>query len=90
MPSINFTFSEESEESGYLVPLSAIAPGEETRQGYIFIYEPQTSTVRKTRVRARDVRENLVIIREGLDAGDIIAVAGVSFLYDGPIGRRRP
>ena len=39
--------------------------------------------MRKTRVRARDVRENLVIIREGLKAGDIIAVAGVSFLYDG-------
>ncbi len=77
-----FTFSEEGEESGYLIPLSAIAPGEETRQGYVFVYEPQTSTVRKTRVRARDVRENLVIIREGLKAGDIIAVAGVSFLYD--------
>ena len=77
------TFRDESEQSGYLVPLAAIAPGTETRQGFAFVFDSKTSTVRKVKIRGRDVRDNLVIVREGLKAGDIIAVAGVTFLHDG-------
>ena len=76
-------FKERSAESGYLVPFSAIAPGEETRQGYVFVFDPQTSTVKKTKIRGQGVQGNLAIIHEGIKAGDVIAVAGVSFLYDG-------
>ena len=78
-----FTFHRADESTGYLVPLAAIAPGSESRQGFVFVYDPETSTVRKTLVRGRDVRDNLIVIYEGLKAGDVIAVAGVSFLYDG-------
>jgi multidrug efflux system membrane fusion protein len=68
---------------GYLVPLQAILPASEENQGYAFVYDPQTSTVKKTRVRSRGMENKKAIVSEGLAAGDVIAVAGVSFLADG-------
>lgn len=74
---------DESEAVSYLVPLSAIAPGEEPQGGYVFIYDPQSATVRKSAVRGGGVRDNRIVVTEGLESGQIIAVAGVSFLRDG-------
>ncbi len=74
----------EETETSFLVPLSAIAPGDEAGRGYVFVFDPETSTVRKTAVTGGDgVRDNRVLIREGIAAGDIVAVAGVKFLRDG-------
>jgi multidrug efflux system membrane fusion protein len=67
----------------YLVPLHAILAGEEPRQGYVFIYNHETSTVKKTLVRSSGVQNNMSMVYEGVSAGDIIAAAGVSFLSDG-------
>lgn len=78
-----FVLKDESRESGYLVPVQAILPAKEARQGYAFVYDPKTSTVRKALIHTRGVQYNMIIISEGLSAGDIIAVAGVSFLADG-------
>jgi hypothetical protein len=39
--------------------------------------------VKKTPVRSHGMAHSKVIVDEGLAAGDIIAVAGVSFLADG-------
>ena len=39
--------------------------------------------MRQVEVRSEGVRDNQVVISEGLEGGDIIAVAGVSFLSDG-------
>ena len=75
--------SEETEAS-FLIPLSAIAPGEDAGRGYVFVFDPESSTVRKTAVTGGGgVRDNRVLIRDGIVAGDIVAVAGVSFLRDG-------
>lgn len=73
---------------GYLVPITAIAPGDEPSTGFVFVYDPESSTVRKTAVtnntrRGGGVVENLIPIGEGVSAGDIVASAGVSFLRDG-------
>jgi RND family efflux transporter MFP subunit len=73
----------ENQQPGYLVPLQALLPAPETNQGYAFVYDPNTSTVRKTAVRARGIENKEAIVYEGLAPGDIIAVAGVSFLADG-------
>ena len=69
--------------TGYLVPIQAILPAKEARQGYAFVYDPETSTVRKTPIRTLGSERNMTVVSEGLSAGDIIAVAGVSFLADG-------
>lgn len=75
--------TDEARDTGYLVPLQAILPAKDAMQGYAFVYDPKTSTLKKTRVRTRGGRKNMSIVEEGLSAGDIIAVGGVSFLADG-------
>jgi RND family efflux transporter MFP subunit len=77
------TVKDENRKPGYLVPIQALLPSPEPDRGYAFVYDSQTSTVKKTPVRSRGTENKKVIVDEGLAAGDIIAVAGVSFLADG-------
>jgi len=67
----------------YLIPIAAIAPGEEPGRGYVYVYDQNSSTVVQTQIRGKGVRDNRIVITEGLKGGDEIAVAGVSFLRDG-------
>lgn len=72
------------QEGGLLVPVVAIAPGDDNARGYVFKYDTENNVVRKTPVRSEGViNGNLVGITEGVNSGDIIAAAGVSFLRDG-------
>jgi RND family efflux transporter MFP subunit len=68
---------------GFLVPLVAIAPGDETARGYVFKFDSAKGAVRKTAVTGAKGRENFIEIIAGVTAGDIVAAAGVSFLRDG-------
>jgi RND family efflux transporter MFP subunit len=77
------TIKDDNREPGYLVPMQAVLPSPEPNRGYAFVFDSQTSTVKKTPVQSRGTADKRVIIDEGLEAGDIIAVAGVSFLADG-------
>ena len=70
-------------ETAYLVPISALAPGNAPKTGFVFIFDPESSTVRKSTVSGSGVRDNQVVVTEGIRGGDIIAVAGVSYLSDG-------
>jgi len=79
------TFQIKSDDNGgYLIPLKAILPTKDPMTGYVFIYDPKTSTVRKTLIHGEGPgRTNMAIVSEGIKPGDILAVAGVSFLTDG-------
>jgi RND family efflux transporter MFP subunit len=79
----NLAIKKESRMYGYVVPLQALLPAPERNQGYVFLYDPDTSTVKKTAVRTRGTVNKELIVSEGLEVGNIIAVAGVSFLADG-------
>ena len=79
----NLIVKEKNQMPGYKVPLQAILPATEANQGYVFVYDPQTSMVKKTPVRFRNIEQTKAVTDDGLAAGDIIAVAGVSFLADG-------
>jgi RND family efflux transporter MFP subunit len=79
----NLTIKDENAKTGYLVPIQALLPSPEPDRGFAFVYDTGTSTVKKTPIRSRGTADKKVIIEEGLEAGDIIAVAGVSFLADG-------
>ena len=81
--------------NGLLVPISVLAltgrdqplgeapkPGE-TREIFVFVYDPASSTVRKRPVRIGGIRENDIIVVDGLVPGERVASAGVSFLKDG-------
>jgi RND family efflux transporter MFP subunit len=80
---VTLMLSRDDEKAAYRVPLSAIAQRGDSTKGFVFIYDSQTSTVKKTRIEAGSVRGNDAVITEGVKAGDIIAAAGVSFLEDG-------
>ncbi len=67
---------------GYLIPLAAVNAEADDRFT-AFVYDPETSTVRKTPIVTGGVRENEIAVLEGISAGDVIATAGVSFLRDG-------
>lgn len=79
----NLSIEDEDQQSGYLVPIQAILPSPEAKQGYAFVYGPDTTTVKKTPIRYGGTQNGMAIVHEGLAVGDVIAVAGVSFLADG-------
>ncbi len=80
---VSFFLRDETGRSGYLIPPQAFLPGLEPNQGFLFVFDADSSTVKKTPVKVSGVKDNLAIVTEGLGSGDIIAVAGVGFLSDG-------
>ena len=80
---VTLMLSGDDDKVAYLIPISAIAQRGGTLKGSVFIYDPQTSTVNKSPIAGSSVRGNNAVITDGVKAGDIIAVAGVSFLENG-------
>jgi RND family efflux transporter MFP subunit len=73
-------------KSGFLLPLSVLAPegGKELQgKGTVFIYDGGSLTVKKRAVSVGGVRNNYLVVTEGIAADDIVASAGVSYLVDG-------
>ena len=77
---------------GFSIPLSAVimdgdigARGGPDTPGElgVYIFDPASSTVKKRTVTVGGVRENALLVIDGLSAGDHVASAGVSFLQDG-------
>ncbi len=80
---VALVLKDDSKVAGYKVPIQAFLPTQKVGKGFAFIYDPKTSSVKKTPVQALGAEQNMMIITKGLSAGDIIAIAGVSFLADG-------
>jgi RND family efflux transporter MFP subunit len=79
----SLTVKAENQKPGFIVPFQALLPAPEANRGFAFVYDPKTSTVKKTAVRSRGSEDKKAIIYGGLASGDVIAIAGVSFLADG-------
>ncbi len=88
---IAMEFSVEKGE-GFTLPLSVlpfegeIDPPEnsnDTGTAKIFVYDPETKTVKEREIQIAGVRENSLIAISGLELGERVASAGVSFLRDG-------
>jgi len=86
---VEIDVSLEGAASGILIPLAAIATGgqkPDTRmqgEGTVFVFDPETSTVKERKVSSAGIRENMLIVTEGLEEGELVAAAGVSFLKEG-------
>ena len=80
---VSIAVEDEDRQPGFLVPLKAILPSSEDFSGHAFVYDPKSSRIKKTPVRHRGTQKDGIVVYDGLTAGDIIAVAGVSFLADG-------
>ena len=73
----------EANKTSYLVPLIAVAAGDDAARGYVYVFDQEASIVRKTPIESGGIRDNDIVVTKGIKAGDTIAVAGVSFLEDG-------
>ncbi len=74
----------EDDAPAYLVPIPAIRfPDPDEESPSVFVFDPEASVVRQRPIRIRNIRDNYAEVVEGVSPGDVIAVAGVSFLYDG-------
>ncbi len=80
---VTLLLDEGQEEAAYLIPTVALLAGPDESSGFVFVFDPATSTVKQTAVTFDGVRASSVIVRSGLQTGDVIAAAGVSFLRDG-------
>ncbi len=77
---------------GYLLPLTVLplkgtlrenAGPENPAATSVFVYDDTTQTVKSRSVTVAGVRGNQIIIVDGLEPGDLVASAGVSFLREG-------
>jgi multidrug efflux pump subunit AcrA (membrane-fusion protein) len=73
----------EQDDVAYLIPVGAVLHGGSESRNYVFVFDVETSTVKRTAIEDDGIRDNNIVISKGLTAGDIVAVAGVSFLRDG-------
>jgi RND family efflux transporter MFP subunit len=71
--------------NGFLLPLSALAPigGKDLqRVATVFVFDEATSTVKKRQITLGGIRGNDLVVTDGLNANDLVASAGVSYLVD--------
>ena len=79
-------------EVGFLIPISAAIPEGQIPEISgpiaetplsVFIFDPETSTVKRRDVIMGGIRDNRFLIIDGLEEGERVASAGVTFLRDG-------
>ena len=78
--------------AGYALPISVLTmegrlkqerTPDEPGEAFVYVFDPQSNTVKRRLVRIGGIRENRIIVVDGLEAGERVASAGVSFLRDG-------
>jgi RND family efflux transporter MFP subunit len=72
--------------NGFLLPLSVLVPegGKDLqRVANLFVFDKTSSAVKKRQITVGGVRGNELIATGGLEPGDLVASAGVSYLTDG-------
>jgi len=83
---VDFTFQSAGRSghrgSSIKVPVAAVAAGT-GQTAHVFVYDSEKQVVSKRQVQTENLLNNEVYISSGLEAGEIIAVAGVAFLRDG-------
>ena len=77
------SFKTDATGKAFLVPVTAVLPAPEPRVGSIFVFDKTAGTIEERKIKVVNVRGNELEISGDIAEGDIIAVAGVSFLVDG-------
>jgi RND family efflux transporter MFP subunit len=79
-----FLFASAETGKAFVVPLSAVLPNPEPGgDANVYVFDQGTKTLQKRAVQVVNVRNNELQVLGDLAEGEIIATAGVSFLYDG-------
>jgi len=76
-------FPDQEMQSAWLIPMQAFLPGIEKKEHFVYLFDAQSSTVRKTPVQIKGIQGDEVVVIGGIAPGDVLVVAGVPFLRDG-------
>ena len=80
---VAFSYENHEQATGFMVPTSAILSGGE-HEHFVFVYDEATSSLSRRSVELVELRDNAVQIDgDAIDAGAIVATAGVPFFQDG-------
>ena len=80
---VAFSYENQEQAAGFMVPTSAILSGGD-HEHFVFVYDETTSALSRRPVELVELRDNAVQIdSDAIDAGAIIATAGVPFFQDG-------
>ncbi len=79
---VSFKFTTTATGTAFLLPISAVLPTAEKNSGAIFVFDKQKKVVRKRKIKVINVRDNELEVVGDIEVGDIVAIAGVSFLLD--------
>ena len=79
---VAITTLSDGQEFGLLIPLSAVTATENLKGGYVFVFDPSSSTLKKVVIETNTARTNFIGVN-GVNAGDLVVSAGVSFLSEG-------
>jgi multidrug efflux system membrane fusion protein len=66
----------------FRLPISALA-ADDGQKSYVFVYDIEQQILHKRMVQTESMLNNEILVSAGLVQGEIIAIAGVSFLRDG-------
>ena len=80
---VSIVLNSDDGETGFLIPYHASVPGDKDTTSSIFVFDPETSTVKKTHLETRTSVDNNIVVTRGIKPDDIVAIAGVSYLSDG-------
>lgn len=80
---IVMAFKGQATGKAFPVPVGALKPDINASQATVFVYDPETQSVRQKPVKVVGVDGNNPEIIGDIKPGDIIATAGVGHMYDG-------
>ena len=80
------------EAKGHLIPMTAAIPDVDIPENAgptevvpleVYVFDPESSTVKRRAVKMAGIRENQFLVISGLEAGEYVATKGVTFLREG-------
>lgn len=80
---IGFKYKTQASGTAFLLPVTAVLATAPKVGGTVFVFDKSASTVKQKKVQVVNVHNNELEVAGDVKEGDIVAVAGVSFLVDG-------
>ena len=80
---VTFAFETEATGNAFVIPIPSVLPTGDKGTGLAFVFDPAANVVRQREVQIVNIKDNDLVVAGGLSEGDIIAIAGTSFLHDG-------
>jgi RND family efflux transporter MFP subunit len=77
-----FEFANAATGQGFVLPNTALLPSGAPEVSFVFVFDHENQVVRQREVQVISIRDNDIAVSGDIEAGDIVVVAGVSFLAD--------